>query len=74
MGIIRENYHLVYQSRRKVEIYRNTGVSKTPKTMIWMFRPFFFLTSTLETSYTHRKRPLDTPKRKREREGKIREG
>ena len=28
VGIIRENYHLVYQSRRKVEIYRDTGVSK----------------------------------------------
>jgi len=28
VGIIRENYHLVYQWRRTVEIYRNTGVSK----------------------------------------------
>ena len=28
VGIITENYHLVYQLRRKVEIYRDTGVSK----------------------------------------------
>ena len=28
MKIIRKNYDLVYQSRRKVEIYRDTGVSK----------------------------------------------
>jgi hypothetical protein len=26
--IMSENYDLVYQSRRKVEIYRDTGVSK----------------------------------------------
>ena len=26
--IIKENYHLVYQSRGKCEIYRDTGVSK----------------------------------------------
>ena len=28
VGIMTENYHLLYQSRRKVEIYRDTGVSK----------------------------------------------
>ena len=28
MKIIRENYHLVYQCHRKVEIYRDSGVSK----------------------------------------------
>ena len=28
-----ENYDLVYQSRRKVEIYRDTGVSKKLHTL-----------------------------------------
>ena len=28
LKIIRENYNLVYQWRRKVEIYRDSGVSK----------------------------------------------
>ena len=28
MKIMSENYQLVYQSRRKCEIYRDTGVSK----------------------------------------------
>ena len=31
--IIRKNYYLVYQSRRKVEIYRDTGVSKKIQTI-----------------------------------------
>jgi hypothetical protein len=30
-----ENYDLVYQSRRKVEIYRDTGVSKNVKNQIF---------------------------------------
>ena len=41
-----ENYQLVYQSRRKCEIYRDTGVSKNPivlytKSLKWLIILFF---------------------------------
>ena len=50
--IITENYELVYQSRRKCEIYRDTGVSKK-KSPFYLNLYYFFFASIFQKIAYH---------------------